>query len=43
LSMKPSKRKKKIRWAEMDARNPRRAKIIRCIASKQAERLKRNG
>lgn len=39
--MKASKRKKKLRWLDQESRNPRRAKIIRCMAREQAEKLRR--
>jgi hypothetical protein len=41
--MKPSKRKKKLRWLDRDAANPKRAKVIRAMSESQAERIRRRG
>jgi hypothetical protein len=41
--MKPSKRKKKLRWLDRDAVNPKRAKVIRDLSEDQAKRIRRNG
>jgi len=41
--MKPSKKKKKLRWLESESKNPRRARITRNMAEAQLERMKRRG
>jgi len=39
--MKPSKKKKKLRWLESESKNPKRANVIRNMSRMQAEKLRR--
>jgi hypothetical protein len=39
--MKASKRKKKLRWLQRDAANPRRANVIRNMARAEIEKIRR--